>query len=461
MPPRPPLFLGSSIVARETDWGHSIVLEIRPRGGNRFHSPHGTETLYVPLSRVVSVTAKGAAVELVGEFSMTNYEPRLRLAPVDPEDARKLSVALARRLGLPRLPIDLPSLDLQRGLPEVLVCVTDEVHASHPEMANFAGLRLRGGHSRRRETPGERLRVTGFYDGGYRGEGVRPVGYTGSTLGVVSIEGAHLTSVALDHAGGRVDAWLGEGHGRWLWRRSPTQRLAGLVHGHSAQKAYPWATDGHVRALRGLLAGAPVGRAPESPSPYNVSGWADLGVGARVRHGPLPEAAEALLSALDGDLGAIFAPLRVEPLGVAADGVLACVEGRRVTALRRGVARIYRVRPDGAAELVVPEASRLRAAADIERDRAGWEQRIAAACFGGAPAAADPPSTFDLASGERLVIVTGDALLERDDAALRAAVAEPKLAGAAAQIEGAGAPIEGTRWGLMAIAPGVEAARPG
>ncbi|MCA9659350.1 MAG: hypothetical protein KC486_13475 [Myxococcales bacterium] len=455
-PPRPPIFLGKTIVAREASWDATEVLEIRPRGGNTFASPHGTHALYVPLRRVVSVTPAGAAVELVGDFSMTNYPPRLRLAPVDPDDARKLSEAMARRYGLPLLPLEVPSIELGRGRPLTLVCVADEVRASHPDLANFAGLRVRGGDSRTR-TPGERLRVTGFYNSGFSGDGVRPVGYSGPSLGRVFVEGERLCSVSLDHLGGSVDAWIGDGHGRYLEVRSPTQRLVGLLHGHCAQGIYPWALEGHRRALRGLLAGAPEGRLPDDPSPLYLNGWVDTGVAAAASRGPLPESAAELLSELDARLGVVFNASRGEPRGFAADGVLTCVEGRRITALRRGVARIYRVAPDGAVHLEVAEDGLLPAAEAEGPEVESWRARVASSCFGALAPAEPGPRAFDLADGERLLIVTGEALRQRDEATLLAALAAPDLEDVAAALIEGGEPLEGARWGLMAIAPGVDA----
>jgi hypothetical protein len=459
-PPRPPIFLGKTIVARETTWDSTRILEIRPRDGRTFSLPHGTHTLYVPLRRVVSVTAAGAGVELVGDFSMTNYPPRLRLSWVDPDDALKLSAAMARRYGLPLLPVERPSVELRRDCPLTLVAIADEVRASHPDLANFAGLRVRGGGSRT-QTPGERLRVTGFYNSGYDGDGVRPVGYSGPSLGRVFVEGERLASVLLDHRGGSVDAWIGDGHGRYLEVRSPTQRLVGLLHGHCAQGIYPWALEAHRRALRGFLAGAPEGRPPDEPSPLNHSGWADAGVLRTLERGPLPEPAAELLTELDARLGVVFNASRGEPRGFAADGVLTCVEGRRITALRRGVARIYRVAPDGAVVLEIAEESLLPAAEAEGPEVESWRARVASACFG-ARAPADPgPRALDLAEGERLIIVTGDVLRLRDEATLLAALAAPALEDVAAALEAAGEPLANARWGLMAIAPGVDASSRG
>lgn len=415
------------------------MLEIRPRGGNGFRSLPGTLTLYLPLRRIVAATPNADTIEWAGEFSRTGYPPQMTLGPVDPDDAGRLCALLAHRYGLPRWPWEVSSKALDRNLHDVLVSVVDEVQPAHCESANFAGLRIRSDDPRAR-TPGERLRVTGFYGRGFEGDGPRPVGYSGPRVDSIAIEGPHHTSVMLDHAGGRVDAWTGEAHGRWLAVRSSTQRLVGLIRGSAVQGRHSLALEAHLRALRGLLAAASKAAALEAVERV------DAGAAAALREGSLPEIGGELLVALERRLGMVFDDARCNSLGIAADGVLACVEGRSVAVLRRGIARIHRVRPDGTVTLEVAEHSRAEAQS--------WHETVATSRFG-APTREQPgPRVFEVALGERLVFVTGDVLRERDEDQLSAAFAEPTLEGTVARIEGVGHPLEGNRWGCLVITPG-------
>ncbi len=422
------------------------MLEIRPRGGHGFTSPPGTQTLYLPIRRLVAATPSADAIEFTGEFSRTGYPSQVTLGPVDSDDARKLCEVLARHCGLPRWPWEATPDKLDRNFHDVLVSVVDEVQPAHCESSNFAGLRLRSDDPRVR-TPGERLRATGFYSRGFEGEGMRPVGYSGPTVDAVSIEGPHHTSIALDHTGGRVDAWTGEGHGRWLAVHSPTQRLVGLIRGNAVQGRHGLALDAHLRALRGLLAAASKALALKTVEQV------DPRAAEAVRRGALPQAAGELLVALDRRLGMMFDADRCNALGIAADGVIACVEGRRVTVLRRGIASVHRVRPEGTVTLEVAEQSRARAMERRGIEPESWHEGIATSRFG-APTPEEPgPRSLELAPGERLVFLTGDVLHEREEHELSAALAESTCQRMVARIEAAGRPL-GSRWGCQWLEPG-------
>jgi len=421
------------------------MLEVRHRGGS-FRSPPGTQTLYLPIHRVVTAQANADVIEFHGEFSRTGYPPQLTLGPVDPGDALDLCAVLARQYGLPRWPWEATPDTLDGKLHDVLVSVVDEVRPAHSESANFAGLRVRSDDPRVR-TPGERVRVTGFYRRGFEGEGMRPVGYSGPMLSEVSIEGPRLTSIALDCAGGRVEAWTGEGHRRWLAVHTPRQRLVGLIRGNAAEGREALASDTHIRTFRGLLALASKAIALKHMAQV------DPRAAEAVRKGALPETAGELLAALDHRLGLMLDDARCNALGIAADGVIACVEGRRVTVLRRGTARVHRVRCDGAVTLEIaeqrpaPSAGGSRSQADV------WHDKVVTARFG----ASNPDETgtraFDLEPGEWLVFVTGDALCEHGENELSAAVAEPTLARAIARLEAGGRPL-GNRSGALVVEPG-------
>lgn len=245
------------------------------------------------------------------------------------------------------------------------------------------------------------------------------------------------------------------------------------IQGYADHRLHPWAVDGYLRALRGLLAGKPEGESFRRPSAMNVTGRADDGVARAIRNGPLPEPAAALLAELDRRLGVVFDDADPEVpaedvdenqeqvFDVAADGVLACVEGRRVTALRRGNARIYRVRHDGSSVLEVAE-ERLLGPAEAEVEAEGteperWRAKFATSRFG-APTHDDPgPWVFDLAPGEGLVFMTGDVLRERDEAEISAALAEPTLREAIARLETEGQPLTGIRRGILLIVPQADA----
>lgn len=451
MPPRPPFFTGRGILAAEApSTGGPPLLSIRPRAGHVFTAPAGTHTLYVPPASLVSATPVGAAVELVGDFKRVNYPPRITLAPVDEGDAIGLCLALARRYGLPRAPLDLSSRMLRRGLAGVLVSVVDAYRPGHCEAPNFGGLVV-DTPDRAALVADEVYRVTGFYGAGRADDASGPlaVGYNGPALAAVAVERPPCTAAALDPLGGRVDARLGEAHGRWISDVGGGRRLVGLVHGKAAQGFAPMAAEVLLAALRRLVL-PPAVAAAIGPIWAQVDALLD----ASVDRGPLPEEATALLVELDRRFGVALTALREAYFTLFVDGALACVDGRRIAVLRRGHCRVYRTCPNGQVilELVEDTLGRLLDAQGLEVE--AWKREAVISLFG--QAADDDPGTriLELAPGERLVALSGSILRARSAAQIEDALAERDLTAVVRRLEGAGPALEDDKWGALLIAPG-------
>jgi hypothetical protein len=154
------------------------------------HAIHGLvvihalgQALYLPPETLVDVVLDGDVLTFIGHFSRVERPSRVRLAPVDAEDARGLIAALASELGLPRQPRSVSAVRLVQARDGELVTVVGLRKAGHRGAPEFEELQLRGDAP----TSDGVYRLTGFVYA-KRELGVSRDSLSGPTLGVVTSE---------------------------------------------------------------------------------------------------------------------------------------------------------------------------------------------------------------------------------------------------------------------------------
>lgn len=447
MPPPPvPFFSGRQVSASEADG----LVAIRPKAGHVFEEPRGTSVLYLPTARLVSAEVRPhdeagrSAVELRGDFNRVDRGARVLLAPLTDADAAALVRALAARYHLPRAPRPRPVYGLGAAPPTDLVAVVGTYAPGHFEAPNFEGVMLHCADGLQRElVAGQRYHVTGFVDPG-AAPGSRVVGYSGATLRALAVQRDHFETPCplcdLHVPRGprerttpaftlRSQLAAGEQGFRDLdFLRCDAADAAtfALLMGTGGQKTGDLAADLARTVLAALLGESAYGPVPHVPSAPRGSPVLDLApwAGFLVDRSPLPAADAERLPALGARIGGVLRALNEKGMALSVGGVLASLRGLRLTLLRRGLARVYRVRGP-AATLLVHEHSLAREYAAAGQSAPDELPQIPMSSF-------ELPSDeavhdFELAPGD-LVVLVSEAALQLDDAAILELLAARRLA---------------------------------
>jgi hypothetical protein len=192
MPPVPPLFVGTTLSAREEPQRWSApLLALRPRDGHAFTSPRDTLALFLPPERLVSVTwrplgdARWAELVCHGDFSRVSRPSTEVLAPIAADDAARLCAVLGSRYRLPLEPLDVLPSALATLPANAYVRVVGTYREGHCEGPNFEGIVLEP----RQPAPG-RYRAVGFASPGTPAGEMPVVGYNGPRLTAIAVEPA-------------------------------------------------------------------------------------------------------------------------------------------------------------------------------------------------------------------------------------------------------------------------------
>lgn len=371
-PPPRPFFLGRTVSAREEALGSlPRLVALRPRHGHAFTSPPGTTTLYLPPDTLVSVSARRledpgwSALRFVGDFHDVNRPPEEWLSPIASGDADALVETFCKRYSLPRCPVEVPTRTLGRGKERRFVSVVDEYKPRHPELANFAGLSLTASQAFLGSAEANRfLRATGFvYPGGAsRPDAPRVVGYSGPILRAISLQEPGFTYPFESATGTTFSAYVGAVSPNY-WAPEVASRIrpldarrtfATLLAGIGQQGRDTWAVD--LANLVVHLLFDPSDRVMNAAPETLFSMASNLGevIDQNLDRSPLPREPRALIEAVASRLASVYEAFQAQDATLDAQGVFVCVEGPRITLLRRGLARVYRLR-DGQLSRMVHE----------------------------------------------------------------------------------------------------------
>lgn len=176
-------FVGRTVTAREVvlKSGPPLVV-IAPVKGHAFVLPRSTTSLYVPPERLISVTARGGALELAGDFSRVDRPNEVTLAPIGGDDVAPLASVLSSRYELPRRPVEMAAAKLVSLTHLTYVRTRGTFAPGHFEDADFADVKLSRHDGL---VPGQRYIVEGFLEPRHGGP-LHP-GYNGAMLRVMRI----------------------------------------------------------------------------------------------------------------------------------------------------------------------------------------------------------------------------------------------------------------------------------
>ncbi|MCX5744470.1 MAG: hypothetical protein NT062_18420 [Proteobacteria bacterium] len=463
--------MGRSVDATERD-GHLIL---RPLGDHAFDTPAGVRILHLDLPRILAVTRIDVApgwseLRFSGDQRRFGHGEECVVAPILATDADTLVAAVTRRLSLPRRPLPVAVRELLPACghdhANAYITTSGTYQPGHFEGPNFDGVRIErvavSDPRRHAElVPGQRFVITGFVSPGTP-PGEKPhAGYNGVNLYPSSIEPQVLAPVPRSpqppgphhakHAGvtfrslvGRAER--GQQHADVFSARPSNHAVVGLFRGVAADCGDACA-DVCRWSLADLLGERAYPREVEPPLPVrtHLVHWTSY----LLDRAALPADLVGVVDALAARLDRVFARLaeRANDLGHA-EGVLASVSRTRARIVRRGSARVYRVR-DGVTSLVVEEDTIERQMlAEGITDEAFLARMRGLSASSFAKAASAPAIDLTVAPGDRLVFVTYETFELFEDGFLERSMVEPSLETLARALE-ARAPAGG--WGVVAV----------
>lgn len=485
--PRISLFEGRSIrVFQESDF-----IGFRAAKGHVFTSPQRTGTLHLRDESIDSVAVAAlpspdwVALRIHGDFREGELPDDIEFAPVAADEAAAIVVLLNERLKLPRVPPVpdpiYPHRLTQTGPSQLAdgacIRVVGKYGPVHFEGPDFEGVKLKGDPALLKGLiPGRRYAVTGTYDPGLinkRTQGqAMIVGWNGPAIYVRSIQpeprGPRRSPLSRyepppsPFRRGPVWAWLhpaeARGHEQLAFstRLDPETRIVAALDGAGGDRTGHWAARVGLLTLATLIPEPlyqPYLDAPAEPTPEPRDDFAAW-VAWRVDRSPLPTEPAALLSALGQRIGHVLEEINLRGYSLGLGGVIALVQNRRLTLLRRGLARAYLLR-GGQLQVLAYEDTLERHPGYADKP----EALAALGGFGSTPVslftprdshAGAQPLHIDVQPGDRLIVALGTQLLD--------ALADPareRLLAAAEPNVVAGLPatrdMELDGWGVVAI----------
>lgn len=458
-----PFFVGHTITAGEESIGSSPPrLAVQPQPGHAWTEPLGTCVLYLPLEHMVSVHVQSlpqpgrSALCFVGHFSRVDRHPQVIVAPVATEDAQALVRTLHARYRLPRIPLEVPPSALSTLPRDAFVSFVDMDEGGHIESPNLGPLVL----------PPQNGTVSGqIRRGVYRAVGfyqpvelpaddiAPPIGYSGPRLLTVALQDPDYIYPCVTASGIRVQAYVG------VARRTTTsihplshdRTLAVMAQGMGGQDTGDFAIEAVQHVLRLLMTPSPP---PPLVAPTFRGTSSDallLDIEYTLDRAPLPTDPGELLLALANRIGAVLGHLNARHYAVFADGVLACIQGSTLTVLRRGLARLYRIR-GGILSLLVPEhtlAVEYARHSTLTLDPV--HRFIPLSSFVPSRGEDPTPVEFALQSGDRLMVLGGRILEVCADALLETLLLEPDLGALVLRLTDACPAIPRNRWSLSIL----------
>jgi hypothetical protein len=357
--------------------------------------------------------------------------------PVASEDADALVGILRERYSLPRYPVEVPARVLGRGGAPRFVSVVEEYKPRHPELADFAGLSLSASQaSLGAVEPNRFLRATGFVYPGVtnRPDLPRVVGYTGPFLRAISLQDPSFTYPFESATGATFSAYVGAVSPNY-WAPDVASRVrpvdsqrtfATLLSGIGQQGRDFWAVDLANLVVHLLFDPSDwvMNAAPETL--FSLAGNLAEIIDQNLDRSPLPREPLPLLETVAGRLAAVYEAFQRQDTTLDAHGVLACVEGPRITLLRRGLARVFRLREDQLSLMVQQQPSTVTLR------------------FG----PADPHASFTVLEGQpgdRYVVLAGSIAALPSDDLVESILREPSLEAMVARMS------EHRTWGALLI----------
>ncbi|MBL9006907.1 MAG: hypothetical protein JNJ46_21810 [Myxococcales bacterium] len=446
--PRIPWFEGRSIrVFQEAEF-----IGFRAAKGHAFTSPKRSATLYLRDDSIESVAVAAlpspdwVALQIHGDFREGELPDDIAFDPVAAEDAAAVVALLNDRLKLPRVPPVpepiYPHRLTQTGpsqLPDgACIRVVGQYRPVHLEGPDFEGAKLRGHPALLKGlVKGRRYAVTGTYDPGLlsrRTEGqALIVGCNGPAIYVRSIQpepnGQRLSPLSCyepppsPFRRGPVWAWLHpaeyRGHEQYEFstRLDPETRIVAALDGAGGDRTGHWAARVGLLTLATLIPEPfyqPFLGAPAEPTPEPREDFAAW-VAWLVDRSPLPREPTALLNALGRRIGHVLEEINLRGYSLGLSGVIALIQNRRVTLVRRGLARVYRLQ-GGELQVLLYEDTLARHPEYVTKPDA----LAALGGFGSTPISLFTPSdshvgaqplAIDVQPGDRLIVALGKELL--------------------------------------------------
>ena len=441
--PRVPLFEGRSIkVFQEADF-----IGFRAAKGHALTSPKRSGTLYLREGAIFSVAVAAlespewVSLHIHGDFREGQLPDDITLAPVAADDAVAIARQLTEQLKLPRRPEAIYPYRLTQLGPSqldagayirVVGCYRPSGHFEGP---NFEGVQLCGDRTQLQGLiPGQRYAVTGYYGPAAVLDGTPRAGWFGPSIYVRSIEpepaGPRRSSLQRyepppsPFRRGPLWACLHpaeyRGHEQLEFSTllDPETRIIAALDGQGGDRTGHWAARVGLLTLATLIP-EPfyqpflAARAEPTPEPRDdFAAW----VAWLVDRGPLPSEPTALLHTLGQRIGHVLEELNLRGYSLGLGGVLALVQDRRVTLLRRGMARVYLLR-SGQLQVLLYEDTLARHPGFL----ASPEAQAAVKDAGSTPlslfvpqdvASAAPALTLDMQPGDRLIVALGRELLD-------------------------------------------------
>lgn len=464
-PPRPvpPFFVGRTITAGEEPVGTSpLRLAIKPQPGHAWTDPIGTFALYLPPEHMVSVQLQAlsrpglSALQFLGQFSRFDRPLRVTLSPIATEDAQALVPILNARYGLPRIPWEVPPSALSALARDAFVSFVETYEEGHFESSNFGPLSLGlPPGAAASPLPSNTYRAVGFYQPGYlpADDDAPPIGDRGPRLHTVAIQDPDYIYPCATALGLRVQAYVGR-EGRTTTSVYSLQHdctLAVFAQGLGAHNTGDWAIEAVQHVLRILLTPAPP--PPLEEPRFGGTSSEDLlcAIEYALDRAPLPARPGELLLALVNRIGAVLEHLNARRYALYADGVLACIQGFTLTALRRGLARIYRIR-GGTLTLLLPEHTVAVECARHGTPTPDPEYRgMALSAFAPGRGQDPTPVEFELQPSDRIVVLCGRVLEVCPDPLLDTLLLEPDLPTLVHRLTESCPPIPRDRWSLSLL----------
>jgi hypothetical protein len=487
LPPRVSLFEGRSIrVFQEADF-----IGFRAARGHAFTSLKRAGTLFLREDAIDAVasaalqSAEWVTLQLHGDFREGELPDDIAIAPVAADEAAAIVALLSARLKLPRLPPVperiYPHQLTQTGQGQLAngacIRVVGQYRPGPPEGPDFEGTKLRGERALLEGLlAGRRYAITGIYDPGLlsrRAAGqALIVGWNGPAISVRSIQPEpagprrspqeEYSPPASPCRRGPVWAWLHpaeyRGHEQLAFstRFDPATRIVAALDGEGGDRTGSWAARVGLLTLATLIpepSYRPYLEVPAEPTAEPREDFAAW-VAWLLDRSPLPSQPAALLQALGQRIGHVLAEINLRGYSLGVGGVIAVLQDRRVTLLRRGLARVY-LRRGGQLQCLLYDDTLARHPELASRP----EALAALAGYGSTPIslftprdsqAGAPPLELDVQPGDRLIFALGSELLS----ALADAAREERLA-ALEPDPVAGLPatrdMELDGWGVVAI----------
>lgn len=441
--PRISWFEGRSIkVFQEADF-----IGFRAAKGHALTSPKRVGTLYLRDGAIFSVAVVAldspdwVSLHIHGDFREGDLPDDITLAPVAADDAVAVARQLTEQLKLPRRPEAIYPYRLTEQGPSqldsgayirVVGCYRPSGHFEGP---NFEGVQLQGDRTQLQGLiPGRRYAVTGYYGPAAVLDGTPRAGWIGPSIYVRSIQpepaGPRLSPLPRyepppsPFRRGPLWACLHpaeyRGHEQLEFSTllDPETRIIAALDGQGGDRTGHWAARAGLLTLATLIP-EPfyqpflAARAEPTPEPRDdFAAW----VAWLLDRSPLPSEPAALLSALGLRIGHVLEELNLRGYSLGLGGVLALVQDRRVTLLRRGMARAYLLR-NGQLQVLLYEDTLARHPGFL----ASPEAQAAVKDAGSTPlslftpqdvASAAPPLTVDVQPGDRLIVALGRELLD-------------------------------------------------